>query len=171
MNFFEVWIQIFKTIGYLYQHQLIDAKQGDLARDFVEKFCSLQPVYQEALYPELHAKTEELTDKKDPQLIITFIKGFLGNFADIRRTYAIVDGFMNVLESGNCKTKVITALQASTATATTAFTLINKLKNPLQVHELLLLAVDYLTSHLNYGVFTGVTGANLDVVVKLDLGI
>lgn len=39
------------------------------------------------------------------------------------------------------------------------------------MHTLLTVAVDYLNSHLNYGVFTGVTGANLDVVMKLDLGV
>ena len=72
-NFFEVWIQIFRTVVYLAQHGLADAKTVDL---FTERFHSINPVYKEALYPDFHNAIKETLDQKNPQGLIAVFSSF-----------------------------------------------------------------------------------------------
>jgi hypothetical protein len=91
---------------------------------------------------------------------------------NINRVYAVVDGLMNILESGCKNKKAIPSLDGKPPPANAPppiFTV--KLKDSDQLHDLLKTLVSYLNSHLSYGVFYGVIGANLEVIMRLDIGL
>jgi hypothetical protein len=68
---------------------------------------------------------------------------------------------MNILETG----------QRSLKLTANAKDLHVKFKDSHQVQELVTVLIKYLNNHVNHGVFTGVVGANLEVVMKLDLSV
>jgi len=82
-RFLDVWVRIFNTIVFLVSQGLSQA----LCQRFAESFMRLAPLYQEAIYPDLHLHVQ--TMGKGPEVVIKFIKAFLAlqTPENVRRVY------------------------------------------------------------------------------------
>lgn len=61
----------------------------------------LAPLYQEAIYPDLHTQVKNVIGK-GPDIAIKLIAAFLGlqTRENVKRVYLIVDGLINIVQSG-----------------------------------------------------------------------
>jgi hypothetical protein len=82
----------------------------------------------------------------------------IGSKRNLKITYCFCDGLLNILQSGKKDQQ-----QRTKAFITT--------KDPVLVKEYFEILLNFLYSHANYGVYSGIVGAQLNDIMKLDLAV